>query len=136
MPLISRLMIKLSLMYLLFGVSLGALMLINKAWFISPILWFVLPIHIEFLIFGWIIQFTLGVAYWILPRFLETKGRGNPKLAWSMVLFLNTGILFGAFSGYGLGSVFALVGRIFEIFAVLLFISLHWKRVVTYNRGN
>ena len=135
MPLISRLMIKLSLIYLALGVTIGALMLINKAWLISPILWFVIPIHIEFLIFGWIIQFTLGVAYWILPRFLESKGRGNKILAWFMVLFLNAGILLVAFSGYGLGRSFALTGRIFETLAVVLFISLHWKRVVTYNRG-
>lgn len=135
MPLISRLMIKLSLVYLFLGVSLGALMLINKAWLISPILWFVLPIHIEFLIFGWIIQFTLSVAYWILPRFLESKGRGNTTLAWLMVFFLNAGILSVAFSGYGLGSSFALAGRIFEVLAVILFITLHWKRVVTYNKG-
>ena len=135
MPLISRLMIKLSLVYLLLGVTIGALMLVNKAWLISPILWFVLPIHIEFLIFGWIVQFTLGVAYWILPRFLESKGRGNKTLAWLMVLFLNAGILLVAFSGYGLGRSFALTGRIFEAFSVVLFISLHWKRVVTYNRG-
>lgn len=135
MPLISRLMIKLSLIYLALGVTIGALMLINKAWLISPILWFVIPIHIEFLIFGWIIQLTLGVAYWILPRFLESKGRGNKTLAWLMVLFLNAGILLVAFSGYGLGRSFALTGRIFETLAVVLFISLHWKRVVTYNRG-
>lgn len=135
MPLISRLMIKLSLVYLLLGVSLGALMLINKAWLISPILWFVLPIHIEFLIFGWIIQFTLGVAYWILPRYLETKGRGNATPAWLMLVFLNAGILMVAFSAYGLGNTFALTGRILEALAVVLFISLHWKRVVTYNRG-
>ena len=135
MPLISHLMIKLSLLYLLCGVTLGALMLINKAWLISPFLWFVLPIHIEFLIFGWIIQFTLGVAYWILPRFLKSKGRGNEKMARMMVFFLNAGILLVAFSGYGLGSSFALTGRIFETLAVVLFISLHWKRVVTYNPG-
>ncbi|WP_395068877.1 hypothetical protein [Gracilimonas sp.] len=110
-------------------------MLINKAFLISPIIWFILPIHIEFLIFGWIIQFTLGVAYWILPRFLESKGRGNTYVAWLMVFFLNTGILSVAFSGYGLGSSFALAGRILEILAVCLFISLHWKRVVTYNKG-
>jgi len=34
-----------------------------------------LPIHIEVLIFGWIIQFTLGTAYWILPRFLQAPQR-------------------------------------------------------------
>lgn len=128
-------MIKLSLVYLLLGISLGTLMLINKAWLISYLLWFVLPIHIEFLIFGWIVQFTLGVAYWILPRFLGSKGRGNATLAWLMVLSLNAGIVMVASSSYGLGSSFALAGRIFEAVAVALFISLHWKRVVTYNRG-
>lgn len=132
MPLISRLMIKSSLVYLVLGVSIGTLMLINKAWLISPLLWFVLPIHIEFLIFGWIIQFTLGVAYWILPRFLETKGRGNKYLAWLMFLSLNAGILLVSVSAYGFGH--SLSGRILETLAVILFIGLHWKRVVTYNR--
>lgn len=133
MPLISRLMIKLSLIYLFLGVTIGALMLINKAWLISPLLWFVIPIHIEFLIFGWIIQFTLGVAYWILPRFLETKGRGNKYAAWGMFIFLNIGTLLVAFSNYGISD--GLTGRVFQILSVVLFISLHWNRVVTYNRG-
>lgn len=135
MPLISNLMIRLSLIYLILGVFIGTLMLINKAWLISPLLWFVLPIHIEFLIFGWIIQFTMGMGYWILPRFLESKARGNETLAWLMVLLLNGGILLVAFSGYGLGRSFALTGRIIEALSVLLFISLHWQRVVTYNKS-
>jgi len=135
MPFISSLMIRLSLVYLMIGVSIGALMLINKAFLISPLIWFIFPIHIEFLIFGWIIQFTLGVAYWILPRFLKTKGRGNKNLARLIALFLNVGILLVAFSGYGLGSKFALAGRILETMAVGFFIYLHWNRVVTYNRG-
>ncbi|MAO66141.1 MAG: hypothetical protein CL666_14190 [Balneola sp.] len=134
MPLISRLMIRLSLVYFVLGAGIGALMLINKAFLISPMIWFIFPIHIEFLIFGWIIQFTLGVAYWILPRFLESKGRGNPKLAWLMVVFLNLGILSVAFAPYGLGQNIGLAGRIFETLAVILFITLHWKRVVTYNK--
>lgn len=134
MPLISRLMIRLSLVYFVLGLSIGALMLINKAFLISPMIWFIFPIHIEFLIFGWIIQCTLGVAYWILPRFVETKGRGNIKIAWGMVVLLNLGILAVAFAPYGLGKNFALAGRIFETLAVLSFVGLHWKRVVTYNQ--
>ncbi|MEX2478048.1 MAG: hypothetical protein WD357_06400 [Gracilimonas sp.] len=134
MPHISRIMIRLSLVYLLIGVSIGALMLVNKAFLISPVIWFIFPIHIEFLIFGWIIQFTLGVAYWILPRFLKTKGRGSKILARLMPLFLNIGIISVAFSGYGLGSEFALAGRILEACAVGMFVYLHWSRVVTYNK--
>ncbi|MEX0845556.1 MAG: cbb3-type cytochrome c oxidase subunit I [Balneolaceae bacterium] len=135
MTIISRLMIRLSLVYLLIGLSIGVLLLINKAWLISPLLWFLLPIHIEFMIFGWIIQFTLGVAYWILPRVLETKGRGNVKLAWLMLASVNTGIILVTISGYFPGNNFGFAGRILETLAVLLFIALHWKRVVTYNRS-
>lgn len=133
MPLISRIMIRLSLVYFLVGTAIGALMLINKAFLVSPLIWFIFPIHIEFLIFGWIIQFTLGVAYWILPRFLETKGRGNPIPAWLMVAVLNLGILAVSFAPYGLGKTVGLTGRILEAVSVILFITLHWKRVVTYN---
>jgi heme/copper-type cytochrome/quinol oxidase subunit 1 len=134
MPLVSRILIKASLVYLTVGLLIGVLMLINKAVFISPIFWFLIPTHIEIMIFGWIIQFTLGVAYWILPRFLKEKGRGSATLAWLMVVLLNVGVLLVAFSGYGLGRSYALAGRICEAIAVILFISLHWKRVVTYNR--
>ena len=134
MPLISRLMIKLSFIYFVFGAGIGALMLINKAFLISPVIWFIFPVHIEFLIFGWIIQFTMGVAYWILPRYLESKGRGNPWMAWLMVTLLNIGILAVAFAPYGLGKNAALVGRIMETLSVILFMVLHWQRVVTYNK--
>lgn len=131
MPAVSRLMIRLSLIYLLLGLILGTLMLINKAHFIHPAMWFVLPAHIEWMIFGWIIQFTLGTAYWILPRILETKGRGPIWPAWLMAVSLNVGILFVTAGGF-IGSSYVLTGRIFEILAVLLFVMLHWKRVVTY----
>ena len=133
MPLISRIMIRASLIYLMFGVIIGTLMLINKAFLITPLIWFIFPIHIEFLIVGWIIQLTLGVAYWILPRFLDSSGRGNPILAWGMAILLNLGILCVALAPYGLGQNAGLVGRVFETLAVVLFITLHWKRIVTYN---
>ncbi|MDR9414974.1 MAG: hypothetical protein RI564_01730 [Gracilimonas sp.] len=134
MPPISRLMIRLSLVYLLVGTAIGTFMLINKAFLISPLIWFIFPIHIEFLIFGWIIQCTMGVAYWMLPRFLEAKGRGSSKIAWAMVIILNVGILAVAFAPYGLGKNAALSGRVMEAASVVIFILLHWNRIVTYNK--
>lgn len=125
-------MIRLSLIYLFIGLSIGVLLLINKAWLIHPALWFLLPAHIELMIFGWIIQFTLGVAYWILPRVLETKGRGNVKVAWLMLISLNAGMLLVISAGILPGLKLALTGRILETVSVVLFIVLHWKRVVTY----
>lgn len=135
MTIITRIMIRSSLIYLMIGLSIGFLLLINKAWLIHPALWFLLPAHIELMIFGWIIQFTLGVAYWILPRVLETKGRGNVKLAWLMLIFLNAGILLVISSGFYPGFKLALAGRISETLSVILFIGLHWNRVVTYKHS-
>ncbi|MDZ7805562.1 MAG: hypothetical protein U5K71_00430 [Gracilimonas sp.] len=109
-------------------------MLINKAIFISPVFWFLIPAHIEIMIFGWIIQFTLGVAYWILPRFLEDKGRGSVSLAALIPITLNLGVVLVIISDLIVWNGVTLTGRLFELFAVLIFVSLHWKRVVTYNK--
>ncbi|HKK25508.1 MAG TPA: cbb3-type cytochrome c oxidase subunit I [Gracilimonas sp.] len=134
MPLVSRILIKASLIYLLVGLLIGVLMLINKAVFISPVFWFLIPAHIEIMIFGWIIQFTMGVAYWILPRYLKDKGRGSAKLANLVPILLNAGIILVVISDLMAWNGAALTGRVFELSAVLIFMVLHWKRVVTYNK--
>lgn len=135
MPIVTRIMIRSSLIYLLIGGCIGLFLLINKAWLIHPALWFLLPAHIEIMIFGWIIQMTLGVAYWILPRVLKTKGRGSVKLAWLMLISLNAGILLVIISGFFPGHKLALMGRILEVASVVLFIALHWKRVATFSHA-
>lgn len=133
MPNVSVWMLRLSLAYLITGASIGSLLLVNKAILISYKLWALLPVHIELLIFGWIIQFTLGTAYWILPRFLISKDRGSEFLAILMLISLNVGILLVILSHlfYQL-SPLALPGRLLETLAVILFAGLHWKRIVSY----
>ena len=135
MPFISRLMIKFSLLYLMAGITIGAALLINKAWVMSEVLWLLLPIHIEFLIFGWVIQFTLGVAYWILPRYLKSKGRGSKSLASKMAVLLNAGIWMMITSYLLELNLLAISGRILELIAVALFVYLHWNRVKTYKHN-
>lgn len=134
MPTPSRWMIRLSLVYLLVGILLGALMLTHKAFAIHPSIWMFLSIHIEVTIFGWIIQFTLGTAYWMLPRFLEGPPRGDSKFAYAMIGSLNLGIIFVILDSLLLSGVpFDLFGRILELTAVVLFVMLHWNRIVTYR---
>lgn len=134
MPLASRILIKCSYIYLLLAMVLGAIMLIHKAQPLHPAVWQLLPLHIEMAIFGWIIQFTLGTAYWMLPRFLTGRQRGPRSLAFAMIIALNMGIVL-TLAGHMMATALPLmlVGRILELLAVFLFVSLHWQRIVTYR---
>jgi cbb3-type cytochrome oxidase subunit 1 len=134
MPIISRWMIRSSFVYLLLGTLMGAVMLVHKAYPLHAAVWQLLPVHIEITIFGWIIQLTLGTAYWMLPRFLESPQRGKKIPAILMVLFLNLGIIFVVIHSMIETSLpLRVAGRMFELASVILFISLHWKRIVTYR---
>jgi hypothetical protein len=76
----------------------------------------------------------MGTAYWILPRYLVSKSRGNPKLAMLMVAILNAGILTNVASYLNfISSSATILGRLLEVGAVILFIALHWNRAVSYN---
>ena len=131
----SRWMIRCALLYLLIGFTIGAIMLISKAYPTYSQVWMLLPVHIEMLIFGFIIQFTMGTAYWILPRFLEGPPRGNIGYSKWMVGTLNAGILINALSYLNIFPQWGTtVCRSLEIIAVILFIHLHWRRAVSYQR--
>ncbi len=129
MPRLSGWFIRASLVYLVLGFSLGSLMLINEGLTILPSVSRFLPIHMEFLIIGWLIQLAMGVAYWILPRNPTGLPRGNEALAWSSLAFLNVGILISALYGVLNFSWLELVGRVLETLGILLFLLGAWRRV-------
>ncbi|HKK44826.1 MAG TPA: hypothetical protein VJ964_04855 [Balneolaceae bacterium] len=134
MPAQSRWMIRCSLIYLLVGFVIGALLLSAKTYPALSQLWILLPVHIEILIFGFIIQFTLGTAYWILPRFIKGKPRGNSGIAKLVVGSLNAGIFLNIMTFLNILPVQAtILGRSLEGAAVALFVTLHWSRVVSYR---
>ncbi|HMN29618.1 MAG TPA: hypothetical protein PKE45_15825 [Caldilineaceae bacterium] len=125
MPRLSVWLIRAALLYLLLGFSLGALLLWHKGIPLYPLLWRLLPAHIECLFFGWTVQLALGVAYWILPRFRSS--RGNPTLAWSAFVLLNLGVwLVGLSPLFGIP---ALAGRLAETAAALAFAAHAWPRI-------
>ena len=136
MPAPSRWMIRCSLLYLLAGFAIGSGMLISKAWPAAyPQVWQLLPVHIEVAIFGWIIQFTMGTAYWILPRYLKTGDRGHSMPAKLMVALFNAGIVMNICSYLHVVPRSAVFwGRLLEVSSVILFIILHWNRAISYRK--
>ncbi|RIK36495.1 MAG: hypothetical protein DCC55_27110 [Chloroflexi bacterium] len=128
MPRLSVWAIRAALLYLVLGFTIGALMLWNKGAPLHPMLWRLLPAHIEFLLFGWTVQLALGVAYWILPRF--QAARGNPRLAWLALSLLNLGVLvISAAPFMAAPGITSLFGRMAEIAAGVAFALHAWPRI-------
>lgn len=137
MPIQSVWMIRASLVYLLAAVAAGGLLLTHKGIEIDASVWSLLQLHIELALFGWLIQFVLGTAYWMLPRFLSHPKRGDRRLGWLMILLLNAGIWIYILSHFRIiPSAGFLAGRMLELSAVGVFVALHWNRIVPYRRGH
>lgn len=127
-------MIRLSLLYLLISASIGGLILTHKVITIHPMIWGLLPFHYELAVWGWLIQFVMGTAYWMFPKKLEGERRGPITLAWVMVIIFNTGLLILATSIFTPGMPWnPVAGRSLIVISILIFISLIWQRVVSYR---
>lgn len=135
MPKFSIWATRLALVYFLLGFTFGALLLVNKAAPIHPAIWGLLPLHIEFLLMGWIVQLVFAVGYWIFPRFKFEPKRGRPGLAWAALFLLNAGIAVVSAAAFSGGSAWLLMGRVLEIGAVLVFAAQLWLRTKPTETG-
>jgi hypothetical protein len=132
MPRLSQWAIRAAFIYLLLGFSVGALLLVHKGIPIHPLLWNWLPVHIEFLLFGWVVQLTMGMAFWILPRYWKQPRRPKEAYAQSAFVLLNLGIwLVVAGTTFQAGRWFLFMGRAVEASAVVFFALHAWKRIVS-----
>lgn len=132
MPRLSQWFVRAAFIYLLLGVTVGALLLAHKGLPLHPVLWSWLPAHIEFLLFGWVVQVTMGMAFWILPRYWQKPRR--PKEGYAQIAFvlLNLGIwLVVAGTTFRAGLWFLLAGRALETAAVAFFALHAWLRIVS-----
>lgn len=125
MPLLSRLYIRTALVWLVVGATLGGVILWSK---VSPVpgAWNWLAAHISLLTWGWLLQLTLGVAYWILPRF----GAERPRSYLAAVAYavLNAALLLAAFADL-LGRPWAAAaGGWLQLFALAAFLLHAWPR--------
>ena len=131
MPSLSQWYVKCSFGYLLLGFTFGALLLAHKGQPLHPALWNWLPAHIEWLLIGWVVQFTLGVAFWIAPRFWQEPRRGNTTGATLAIVLLNGGILLATLgAALRLSPWLVVVGRVLEAAAVVAFAHAILPRIV------
>ncbi len=129
MPRLSYLFIRTLLVYLVLGFTFGSLILANKGVPFAPLVWTLLPIHIEFLILGWLTQLALGVAFWILPRLASNTPRGNERWSWTAFVLVNLGIALNVASPYVGLTWLGLSARILQAVGVAAFAIGNWKRI-------
>ena len=127
MPRLSVWFVRASLLYLLLGFLFGALILAEKGISYYPSVWYLFPLHMEFLLIGWFAQLAMGIAFWILPRFSTGLPRGNVRLIWVSFVLINVGILFSTLQFWFSAAV--LIGRAAETSAGILFAFGLWRRV-------
>jgi len=132
MPTLSTYFVRLALVHLALGFTIGAFMLANKGVTFAPWLWRLRSAHIEVLLVGWLIQLVLGVAFWIAPRFWQEPVRGNVTGAWLALVLLNIGVWVVAISTYlVLSPALIVAGRVLEASAVVSFAWHLWPRIVS-----
>ncbi len=135
MPKFSIWATRIALSYFLLGFTFGALLLINKAAPFHPAIWGLLPLHIEFLLMGWIVQLVFAVGYWIFPRFKFEPKRGRPGFAWAALALLNAGIGSVTLASVIGQPAWVLVGRVLEVGAVVVFAGQLWLRAKPTETG-
>jgi hypothetical protein len=127
-PRLSCWFIRAALIYLALGFTLGSLLLFHKGVPLHPLVWRLLPAHVEFLLLGWTAQLALGVAFWVLPRFGGSRGDERP--AWAAFVLLNAGVwLAGAGASLAAPAVIPFLGRAAEVGAALAFAVHAWPRI-------
>lgn len=134
MPRLSVWMVRGSLLALLAGTGLGAWLLSTEPGYDTARSG-LRDVHITLLLFGWLVQFVLGVGYWILPRYASAPDRGPLWAGWmGYVLFL---------AGLGLGLVgylqppngLAPASRLLLAGATAIFLILLWGRAKPFGAG-
>jgi hypothetical protein len=123
MPPLSVWMLRLSLACLLVGAGAGSLLLsgVTGGGAADPLR----SAHLDLMLFGWLVQFVIGVAYWILPRHAGGPERGSLVLAWTAFWMFQAGMASALAGAAGLAPGPAMpLGRGLVVIGTLLFVAL------------
>jgi hypothetical protein len=134
-------LVRTSLLWLLLGFALGALMLSDNLLPGEWRQWFA-PTHGHILFVSWFLQFAVGVAYWLLPRKRSpTQPLGYlPSLARAAYLLLNAGLALRVVAepldhaGHGSAATdWLLAGSsLLQFAAIAIIVYQLWRRVIPH----
>ncbi len=130
MPLWSRIAVRLSFVWLLLGSFVGTLMLLAKVGWLSPTLLGLIWPHANLLLCGFFLQFTFGVAFWILPRFGGKGTDRGAEIGFRLaIVLLNCGVASAVAGASANLPALLAVGHVVQLLAAVAFASHAWPRV-------
>jgi hypothetical protein len=136
MPALTRWAIKIAMVYLIVGLVGGALYWANVQWNFAQVLSILNPTYLHMLVVGWLTQLIFGVIYWMFPIISKDNMRGNPTLAWSVLILFNSGLIlrmicepWRSLNANDLNGIGLVLSAILQVCAAYLFIVVCWPRV-------
>jgi len=134
-PFLSVLLVRTALGWLAAGAAMGALLLASKAAPLPIGVFRLFHVHSEAVLVGWMVQFAMGVAWWILPKYPRPPERGAVAPIWAAWLLLNAGVLLaGVGRSVGASDTVVMAGRAAELLAAAAFAAAAWPRVKAFGR--
>ena len=134
MPVLTRWMVKTSLLYfilaLVTGVLLGLRQWLPPGWLPGGLF----PVYLHLYMVGWVTMLIFGVVYWMFPKYSLSSLRGSERMGWAVYWLLNLGLLLRAVGeslvqpGSAWGWLLAL-SALLQLLAGLGFILNTWPRV-------
>jgi hypothetical protein len=129
MPKLSVWMVRASLIYMGIGFVFGGLILYQKGALDAPWAWLYFNAHADVMVYGWTVQFVMGMAIWILPRFPIVNRYGKIYLGWWSFGLLNGGLLLSTMDVWLRYAPLLSIGRLCNLAAVVTFVVMMWPRV-------
>ena len=93
MPILTRVYIKTSLIYLVAALLVGGVLALAAVVDLPVALRSLSPVYFHLLMVGWITQLIVGMLYWMLPKYSKEKPRCHDPLWWATYVLLNIGLL-------------------------------------------
>jgi hypothetical protein len=147
-PTTTRIFVKMSIIHLVIGATLGAILMIHRWVPLGAGVPVLRASHVPLMIMGWLTQFIMGVGWWLFPPLAahqrrseggKRRGqalRGSETLFWTTFATLNMGVLLRAVFEpvYALTQVdlfraLAGISGIFLAIAAFAFVLNVWQRI-------
>lgn len=134
MPRLSVWLMRMSLAGLVLGGGIGAWLLAAEPW-ASPWVGRLRLAHVHLMLFGWLLPFVLGTAYWMLPKHAAGAPRGSPRAGWTAGSLVIGGALTGAIGALTGSPAVQRLGTAGVVAGGGAFIALLWPRIKAFGEG-